>query len=221
MRVQLPWQPQSSQTSFVLTSRQTLLISSTCTWAYRRWWAILLQWIRHAGLCCQSRTCFLATASESVASYPGHVGGEKCFSPPTWPGYDAIESGSLDTYRRWWTILLQWLRHCALVPGYCIWKCSIVPRPRGRREMFLSSHVAWVRCYWKWITGHLQKVMNNTIAMIKTSCTCSWLLHLKSVASYPGHVGGEQPFSPPMWPGYEATKSEPLDTKCIASVIPI
>ena len=99
-----------------------------------------------------------------------------------------------------------------LLPGYCIWKCSLVPRPRGRREMFLSSHMAWVRCYWKWITGHLQKVMNNTIAMIKTSCTCSWLLHLKSVASYPGHVGEEQPFSPPMWPGYEATKSEPLDT---------
>ena len=96
VRVQLPWQPQSSQTSFVLTSQQTLLISNICTWAYRRWWAILLQWIRHAGLCCQSRTCFLATASESVALYPGHVGGEKCCSPPTWPGYKATESEPLD-----------------------------------------------------------------------------------------------------------------------------
>ena len=24
-----------------------------------------------------------------VASYPGHVGGEKCLSPPAWPGYEA------------------------------------------------------------------------------------------------------------------------------------
>lgn len=77
VQVQLPWQPQSSQMSFVLTSQWTLLISSTCTWAYRRWWwTILLQWIRHAGLCCQSRICFLATASESVASYPGCMGGD-------------------------------------------------------------------------------------------------------------------------------------------------
>ena len=51
-----------------------------------------------------------------VASYSGHVGGEKRFSPSMQFGY-------------WNTV------------------CSLVPRPRGRREAFLSCHTVWVRGY--------------------------------------------------------------------------
>ena len=29
-------------------------------------------------------------ATYSVASYPGRVGGEKCFAPTTWPRYEAM-----------------------------------------------------------------------------------------------------------------------------------
>ena len=32
----------------------------------------------------------LHVATYSVASYPGHVGGEKCFATTTWPRYEAM-----------------------------------------------------------------------------------------------------------------------------------
>ena len=33
--------------------------------------------------------CSLAAVAVTLASYPGHVVGERCFSPITWPGYEA------------------------------------------------------------------------------------------------------------------------------------
>ena len=53
-----------------------------------------------------------------LASYPGRVGGQKHFSPLTWPGYKAMVYCNLTSHILSRMVMLQ-LLGCFLVVDYC------------------------------------------------------------------------------------------------------
>ena len=64
------------------------------------------------------------------------------FLPPTTHLHNCWVSVRHNTYSN--SLLL--VSSCGCVQVW--WVCSLVPRPRGRRETFHSSHAAWVRVWW-------------------------------------------------------------------------
>ena len=70
------------------------------------------------GRCSRSKTCIVSTNNlvsspdpastlDNLAWYPGCVGGEKCFSPPTQPGYQASvqpKPSTMPLSKPWWPL---------------------------------------------------------------------------------------------------------------------